>query len=54
VLLIVTTLIVQYVFCSLITPEMPTEGGIDLADFHQREHRRYILAAAVLGSGTVQ
>jgi len=48
VLLIVMTTIVQYVFCAFVTPEMPAEGKIDLADFHQREHRRYSLAALVL------
>lgn len=48
VLLIVVTTIVQYVFCAFVTPETPTEGRIDLADFHRHEHRRYSLAAAVL------
>lgn len=48
VLLILTTTIAQYVFCSFVTPETPAEGTIDLAGFHQREHRRYMLAAAVL------
>jgi hypothetical protein len=48
VLLIVTLTIVQYVFCSFVTPQTPADGKIDLADFHHREHRRYILAAAVL------
>jgi hypothetical protein len=48
VLLIVTTTIVQYVFCSFVTPETPADGKIDLVVFHQREHRRYILAATAL------
>lgn len=48
VLMIVATMIVQYVFCSFVTPGTPAEGKIDLADFHQHEHRRYALAAAVL------
>ena len=29
-------------------PEVPTEGKIDLVAFHQREHRRYFLAAITL------
>jgi hypothetical protein len=48
VLLIVAATIVQYVFCSFVTPETPAEGKIDLVAFHQREHRRYILAAVAL------
>lgn len=48
VLLIVTATIVQYVFCSFVTPETSAEREIDLVEFHQREHRRYILAAVVL------
>ena len=45
VLLSVATLIAQYVLCAFVTPDTPPEGKIDLVDFHQREHRRYILAA---------
>ena len=48
VLFTVATMICQYVFCSFVTPETPAEGEIDLLAFHQREHRRYILAAIVL------
>jgi hypothetical protein len=48
VLLILTNFIIQYVFCSLVTPETPAAGKIDLVEFHQREHRRYILALIVL------
>jgi hypothetical protein len=48
VLLIVTNFIIQYVFCSLVTPDTPAEGKIDLVEFHQREHRRYILALVAL------
>ncbi|MFN2531923.1 MAG: hypothetical protein ABR555_11550 [Pyrinomonadaceae bacterium] len=48
VLLIVTNFIIQYVFCSLVTPETPAVGNIDLVEFHEREHRRYILALVVL------
>jgi hypothetical protein len=47
-LLIVTNFIIQYVFCSLVTPDTPAEGKIDLVEFHQREHRRYILALVAL------
>ena len=48
VLLIVLTTIAQYVFCAFVTPERQAEGRIDLAEFHQRERRRYILAAFIL------
>lgn len=48
VLLSVATMIVQYVLCAFVTPDTPTEGKIDLGEFHQREHRRYILAAITL------
>ena len=48
VLMSVAIMIVQYVFCSFVTPETLAEGKIDLVDFHQREHRRYALAAGVL------
>ena len=48
VLLTVATTIFQYVFCALVTPETPAEGEIDLVAFHQREHRRYILASVGL------
>ena len=48
VLLTVATTICQYVFCALVTPETPAEGEIDLLAFHQREHRRYILASVAL------
>ena len=48
VLLIVANFIIQYVFCALVTPETPAEGEIDLVEFHQHEHRRYILALIVL------
>ena len=47
-LLTVATTICQYVFCALVTPETPAEGDIDLVAFHQREHRRYVLAAVAL------
>ncbi len=43
-----TNFIIQYVFCSLVTPEVPAEGKIDLVEFHQREHRRYIIAIIAL------
>ena len=48
VLFTVALMIVQYVFCSFVTPEVPEEGEIDLVAFHQREHRRYTLAAIAL------
>ena len=48
VLLSVATMICQYTFCAFVTPETPAEGAIDLLAFHQREHRRYILASVAL------
>jgi hypothetical protein len=48
VLLTVATMICQYIFCAFVTPATPTDGDIDLVAFHQREHRRYILAAVAL------
>ena len=46
--------VVQYVFCALVTPEMPTEGGVNLVAFHQREHRRYMAAfLALFGAALV-
>ncbi len=49
VLLSVATMIAQYVLCAFVTPDAPTEGKmINLVDFHEREHRRYILAAIAL------
>ncbi len=48
VLLSVMTIIAQYVFCALVTPELAREGEVDLADFHRREYRRYSFAAIVL------
>ena len=48
VLLTIMLTIVQYVFCSFVTPEVPTEGTIDLVAFHQREYHRYIFAAGAL------
>ena len=47
-MLTVAITICQYVFCALVTPETPAEGDIDLVAFHQREHRRYVLAAVAL------
>ena len=40
VLLSVALVIVQYVFCAFVTPEVPAQGPVDLAGFHEREHRR--------------
>lgn len=48
VLLTITLTIVQYIFCSFVTPDVPAEGTIDLIAFHQREYRRYIFAAGAL------
>jgi hypothetical protein len=48
VLLIVATMLMQYVFCALVTPEVTAEGQIDLVAFHQRDHRLYISAAVAL------
>ena len=48
VLLIVATMLMQYIFCAMVTPERNAEGAIDLLDFHEREHRRYIGAAVAL------
>ena len=48
VLLTVATMICQYTFCALVTPDTPAEREIDLIAFHQREHRRYMLAFVAL------
>jgi hypothetical protein len=48
VLLLLVTFIVQYVFCALVTPDLPTEGRIDLVAFHESQSRRYILAYIAL------
>lgn len=48
VLLSVALVIVQYVFCAFVTPEVPAQGPVDLAGFHEREHRRYAFALGVL------
>src|SRR5262245_37954562 len=48
VLLWVLVTIVLYVFCALVAPEKRTDGTMDLADFHRRERRGYILAAVAL------
>ena len=43
-LLIIASKIAQYIFCAFVTPDMPAEGELDLADFHEREHRKYLWA----------
>jgi len=44
VLLIVACLTIQYLFCALVTPEMPEQGELDLREFHARSHRGYVAA----------
>ncbi|WP_395645568.1 hypothetical protein [Terricaulis sp.] len=40
-LLIIASKIAQYVFCVFVTPDLPTEGKIDLVAFHASERRGY-------------
>jgi len=48
VLLIVVAATIQYAFCALVTPEMPSKGELDLGEFHSRVHRKYMLAMILL------
>ncbi len=48
VLLLVLCLSLQYLFCALLTPEVPQEGEFDLAAFHARSHSGYLLALIAL------
>jgi hypothetical protein len=48
VLLIVLVLSIQYLFCALLTPELPDEGELDLRGFHARSHSGYLLALIAL------
>ena len=43
-LLLIASKIAQYIFCAFVTPDMPAEGNLDLAAFHEREHRKYLWA----------
>ena len=38
----------QYAFCALVSPELPADGPVDLAEFHERERRRYASAYLAL------
>jgi len=48
VLFIVIVCTVQYLFCALLTPEMPQQGELDLREFHARSSRAYLAALIVL------
>ena len=47
VLLCVAVMITLYVFCALVTPELPQGDQAGAENFHKREHSRYTIAAAV-------
>ena len=48
VLMIVVVYTLQYLFCALLTPEMPQQGELDLREFHARSSRGYIGSLIVL------
>ncbi len=48
VLLILATATIQYIFCALVTPEMPVDEELNLSDFHTRSHRQYTIAFMIL------
>ena len=50
VLLLISTAIVQYVFCAFVTPEVRKGEGIDLVGFHDGQRRRYVGTALVFSA----
>jgi hypothetical protein len=48
VLLILATATIEYIFCAMVTPEMPAEGKLNLREFHAHSHRLYTLALVIL------
>jgi len=48
VLLILAIATIEYLFCALVTPEMPAEGELKLSEFHEGSYRFYILALIIL------
>lgn len=49
VLVKVATVVVTYLACYLVTPDIPSEGEINLKDFHTRERVGYISAFGGIG-----
>lgn len=48
VMLILATATIEYIFCAMVTPEMPAEGKLNLGEFHAHSHRLYTLALVIL------
>lgn len=50
ILLLLVALSLQYLACFLVSPEIPSEGRIDLDEFHTRQHGRYLMAFGLMNA----
>lgn len=48
VLLLISTALAQFVFCAFVTPEVSADADVDLNEFYNREHKRFVGAFLAL------